>query len=67
MAPEPTSTSSCWVTMDFGALGFSGILGHYATLRWLQRKNFEGCECRAGSCCILGKGVLGEDLSLPKG
>lgn len=67
MAPEPTSTPSCCVTVDFGALGFSSILGHCATLRWLERKNFEGCECRAGSGCILGKGVLGDRPVFAKG
>lgn len=66
MAPEPVSTPSCWVTVDFGAQVSVASLGT-ALPKDGQRKKFGGRECRAGSCCILRKGVLGEYLSLPKG
>lgn len=37
---------------------------HYPNMA--REKFFGGRKCRAGSGCILGKGVLGEDLSLQR-
>ena len=59
MAPEPVSTPSCWVTVDFGAQVSVASLGTALPKDGQRERNSEAVSAERGAVASCGRGFLG--------
>ena len=60
MAPEPVSTPSCWVTVDFGAQVSVASLSTALPKDGQRERNSEAVSTERGAVASCGRGFLGK-------